>query len=832
MTAACIPEPLESVTDGEQLEVLDGAPGRVLLEYWDGVPGNRVADLTTDIRFPRRPTGRAIVTSALALPERGDAYGTRIRGYVRAPTSGGYRFFVTGDNEVQLRISTNASPANLRVAPVARVLDTQWTRPDEWTKYGGQASSLVWLVAGERYFFEVLHKEGTGGDGVAVGWQLPDGTLERPVPAGRLTPWEPETDPGAAPPPEADILDTLATGHPRLMASGHTFERLRRELPEDSALASRAAWLAAGMGGTHASPPVDRTRRVKCDLETGADLSADRLLLIPPCVRIMQDALRILDTSREVLRRIEVLATVYRIRGDVRYARRAIEELVAIGAAGWGDFNAKHFLDTAELGRAFALGYDWLYDAMTPAQRGEIRSAIRSKVLEPGLREYDVNRMQSGHWSNTQSNWNHVCNAGLVMSALAVADEEPALSRAVVYRAVASFKRTRSLEAFAPDGAFAEGPGYWEYATRYIAALLSSLETARGGDFGLGHSAGLSEAGMMPLYSIGPSGYLFNFADTGETKASPSPAMHYFAQRYLRSEYARSAASALGGTELVWWNRRLAASAGGALPLDKHFRRVDIAMLRSKRTTDAIWLGFKAGDNRVGHSHLDLGSFVLDALGTRWAVDLGAESYGAVGQDYFDAQKRWHFYRTRAEGHNTLVIEPSSGPDQAPSAAAKILAFRSTASTGAVVADLGAAYASSGATSVRRGARIDRDSGHVFVQDEVRAAHPVDVWWFMHTRASVTIAAGRREAILSDGNRRLYVKVLSPDSGLFTLRDASPLPTSPAPPPGAATNTGVRKLSIHLPNVTTTTLTILFVPLPEGTSPPADPQLPPALAAW
>ena len=84
-----------------------------------------------------------------------------------------------------------------------------------------------------------------------------------------------------------------------------------------------------------------------------------------------------------------------------------------------------------------------------------------------------------------------------------------------------------------------------------------------------------------------------------------------------------------------------------------------------------FFVGFKGGDNKVNHSHLDLGTFVLDALGQAWALDLGSDDYNLPG--YFGKQ-RWNYYRLRTEGHNTLTIE---GENQNPEARAHLLAFHS-----------------------------------------------------------------------------------------------------------------------------------------------------------
>src|SRR5207249_7256456 len=82
-------------------------------------------------------------------------------------------------------------------------------------------------------------------------------------------------------------------------------------------------------------------------------------------------------------------------------------------------------------------------------------------------------------------------------------------------------------------------------------------------------------------------------------------------------------------------------------PLDARFGgHAELAMFRSAwHDPRALFAGFKAGRNDVAHAHLDLGSFVLDADGVRWAQDLGADDYYLSG--YFDLQsgQRWLYYR-------------------------------------------------------------------------------------------------------------------------------------------------------------------------------------------
>jgi hypothetical protein len=163
-------------------------PVYVLREYWTGIGGGAVSNLTGDARYPDDPTGTSDVANYFETTTGwGDSYGQRLRTYVTAPTTGAYTFWIASDDNSELWLSTDESPANIR--KIAWV--SGWTSSRQWTKEANQQSAAVSLAAGARYYVEVLHKEGAGGDNLAVGWQLPDATYERPIPVSRLTAYVP-----------------------------------------------------------------------------------------------------------------------------------------------------------------------------------------------------------------------------------------------------------------------------------------------------------------------------------------------------------------------------------------------------------------------------------------------------------------------------------------------------------------------------------------------------------------------------------------------------------------------------------------------------------------
>jgi hypothetical protein len=159
--------------------------GSILREYWSGINGTTVASLTSNANFPLNPTAKTYLTDYFEAPTNwNDNYGTRIRGYVHPPVTGNYIFWIAGDDNCELWLSTDDKQAHKQKI----AYNLSYTAARAWTAYTTQQSSAIYLEAGKRYYIEALHKEGTSNDNLAVGWQLPGSTYERPIPASRLSP--------------------------------------------------------------------------------------------------------------------------------------------------------------------------------------------------------------------------------------------------------------------------------------------------------------------------------------------------------------------------------------------------------------------------------------------------------------------------------------------------------------------------------------------------------------------------------------------------------------------------------------------------------------------
>lgn len=199
----------------------ESTPGKVLCNYFDGIPENEIATMVKDPRFPAQPTRTAVLDHFQIPTNQADNFGTLVYGLILPPTTGEYVFWIAGENQSELWLATDSGRPGER-CKIAEVKDL--TRPCEWDREPGQKSAPVRLEAGKRYYIEARHKEGAGGDNLAVGWTLPGGAEEKPIPGSRLATspivnltWQ---LPPLSPPPKL-------INHPALLPSVHGFHKLR-----------------------------------------------------------------------------------------------------------------------------------------------------------------------------------------------------------------------------------------------------------------------------------------------------------------------------------------------------------------------------------------------------------------------------------------------------------------------------------------------------------------------------------------------------------------------------------------------------------------------------
>jgi uncharacterized protein (DUF1800 family) len=97
-------------------------------------------------------------------------YSQWLRGWIIAPETGNYTFWIASDDNSEFWLSANKQPSGKTL----RCSVSGWTDTGEWTKYPGQRSATIQLTAGQSYYFETFHQEGGGGDHLSVAWTRPD----------------------------------------------------------------------------------------------------------------------------------------------------------------------------------------------------------------------------------------------------------------------------------------------------------------------------------------------------------------------------------------------------------------------------------------------------------------------------------------------------------------------------------------------------------------------------------------------------------------------------------------------------------------------------------
>jgi hypothetical protein len=162
-----------------------GPTGTILREIWKGIGGDAVSDLTNNPKFKEGKPDMSGPISAIDSWNMGEQYGCRIRGYVHPPVTGDYVFWIASDDHGELWLSQDDTPAKKqRICSLNHPVGQR-----EWNADPSQKSNPISLTAGRRYYIEVLQKQGSGPEHVAVGWQLPGGAQERPIPPQRLSPF-------------------------------------------------------------------------------------------------------------------------------------------------------------------------------------------------------------------------------------------------------------------------------------------------------------------------------------------------------------------------------------------------------------------------------------------------------------------------------------------------------------------------------------------------------------------------------------------------------------------------------------------------------------------
>lgn len=514
---------------------------------------------------------------------------------------------------------------------------------------------------------------------------------------------------------------------------------------------------------------------------------ADSLLNKGTVTYGLTDGTRMASTGEKFQNRMYALGMAYQITGDEKYATRAYKELEAV--SNFYDWNPYHTLDMSTFAVGVAIGYDWMYDAFTTEERAVIEKGVYNNAY------YDAVLLYQGQMSsmraNTYSteNWNGVINGGYAMLTLAMADVYPDISFMLLQHNIRAFQEM--LGGFAPAGAWHEGPDYWRYLMEYFTKGLDAIESVLGTDFAISKAEGLSTAGQYMIHMHGTQG-IFTYGDGASNKEIYYTPLMWLSNKYeqpwlttalLKNTDGEFSDKIETAVALLWYDPDM-EEADLALERDAYYTGDEVVAMRSSFVgDDYTYAAFHAGDNTASHGHLDAGSFVFESGGIRWITELGKGDYNQTG--YFDVSGggRWKIYRTRAEGHSTLVINPKEEYDQDPLSLSKVIKMESQDQGVIMCADLTDAYDEFNASSVLRGMQFVDNRQSLVLRDEVTLLEKEggnDVYWFLLTETEVVSSEVAADGLsgnvtLRSGEKTMRIDYVTTQPATLSYEVAGPI---------------------------------------------------------
>ncbi|MBR4060157.1 MAG: DUF4962 domain-containing protein [Lachnospiraceae bacterium] len=479
----------------------------------------------------------------------------------------------------------------------------------------------------------------------------------------------------------------------------------------------------------------------------------------------LRDNVRLLYVSRDMLDHMYTLGMAYQLTGDTKYVDRAWVDLYAV--SNFKDWHPEHDLDPAEMMAAVAIGYDWMYEGLSETQRETIEKAVYKNCFYDATMAYQSNKGKLGGAVLSGINHNIVLNGGFAMGAMAFMDVYPDESSYILSGAIRA--ADIMLTEYGPEGAWKEGPGYWEYATQYTSKMLSSLETMFGTCFSLDVCEGLNTAANYILSMQSDLG-IFNYGD-GSPENYYVPELFYLSNKYgdenitsgvLEMNHGKMLDNENVVLSLLWYDTDI-QEGSISMPLDSVYWTEGVAAFRDEWTDGVTtYAAIHGGSTQLCHAQVDGGTFVYDYAGVRWAKELGSTPYDTdVTAQYHVEGKRWLLYRSRAEAHNTIVINPDNSAGQVINSTAKLTRFESDNKGGIAVLDMTENYAENASGAVR-GFFFTDDRTSLVVRDEISLSKDDStVYWFMQTDASVEIAEDGNAATLTKSGKQVTLEFVT-----------------------------------------------------------------------
>ena len=502
-----------------------------------------------------------------------------------------------------------------------------------------------------------------------------------------------------------------------------------------------------------------------------------------------------LSGSQTIGEKVQNLALVYQVTGNINYAMVAYELLT--GLAEWDHWGPGHFLNCADTAQVYAVSYDWLYNAFVELETSEDPAvvALRERneynyskqavadglywnglyagyttVIEKRLPENRVHPLLTtgqivpgtthGYtsWYHATQNWNCVCNCGILLTSLALLDEtNPDRVSKIDTMLTECFNGLvqYGLDCYAPDGSYPEGAGYWQYGTVQFFKTIAAFKSSCGTDFNLLDAPGIDKTCYYAIHIVSNDSYRFGYHDDGGAGELDSSWFIMVGEGLgdegviqLRMNKIRNGATLAYG-DLLYWNKEY-VDADYELPRSYFMEGIDTFVVRDAWEKGSLYTGLHGGENLENHGNIDAGTFIYINDGTYWFCELGSENYN-VGS-YFNNSVRYTFYKTNAEGQNTICITGDQANlkyGQRSDGRAKMVAYGENDYGAFQILDMASCYWT-GVNYGYRGILVTNDFKTTVIQDDISFKKFNNLYWFAHTEQNIEIDESGRVAYLTN----------------------------------------------------------------------------------
>jgi len=484
---------------------------------------------------------------------------------------------------------------------------------------------------------------------------------------------------------------------------------------------------------------------------------------------------RLLTVSRNAIHRILICTVSYYCTNNKKFSERAIKEMLAVSV--FKDWNPSHFLDVAEMTTALAFGYDWLYDVLTKEEKNIIEKAILEKRIMASLKVTG--------WVNSKNNWGQVCHGGITLGALAIYDSAPKQAEEVIKRSQEKIKI--SMGEYRENGAFPEGPSYWAYGTTYNTLYFCALESALKISFEPEKHQTFIKSANYIKHLTGPTQQYFNYSD-GSVNRLPNWINYWFAKQLKDSDLLSSENEILKAylendsnqtnrffalTPFFYLeNTAIEQKQSSFLSFIDNGQNPIACHRNSWADNNTAFVAIKGGSPSANHGHMDIGSFIFELDGVRWAEDLGSADYNMLeskGLNIWDKNQnsdRWKIFRYHNKSHNTLMINNNGQNVKNKSI---FTSHYSTHEKKFSIINMQPSY--QGQLKVANRGFLLTPEETLVIQDEVALAEmESELRWSFLTRAEVNIDGSK--AILKMKNKEICVQILEPNQVKFEFYEA------------------------------------------------------------